>query len=103
MLVEGAAHVVPSSSSSLAKKDVDFRISFARRNSKFSAPDRPISSRLVAGRQIMPPAAIWLMLPNLLGQRLRVHAEIGGDVGDRTLTRQGQADAAPHELILSLS
>ena len=46
MLIDVAAHLVRSSSSSFAKNtEADFKISFARRSSKFSARSRRISSR----------------------------------------------------------
>ena len=57
MLVDVAAHLGRSGSSSLAKNtDADFKISFARRNSKFSWRNRLISSRSsLVGRSGLRP------------------------------------------------
>ena len=65
---------VRSASSSVAKNtEADLRISFARRNSKFSA--RSLRNLLALGRrrQLRPRAAIGLRLAHTLAQRLRVH------------------------------
>src|SRR5206468_6953496 len=63
MLVDVAAHLDRSGSSSLAKKtEADFRISFARRSSKFSCRKRLISSRSsLVGRSGLRPwsASAW--------------------------------------------
>ena len=87
-----------SSRRRLSRSPADFRISFARRSSKFSARSLRISSRsTVDGRSGLAPLSA--RLAHLLAQRLRVHAEIGRDMRDRAIALQRQPHAASHELV----
>ena len=100
VLIDVAAHLVRSSSSSFAKNtEADFKISFARRNSKFSARNRRISSRSwLLGRSGRAPesASCWrTFLRNVSGciPRSAAICAIG-----RSLSN-AKPDAALHQLI----
>jgi hypothetical protein len=98
-LVDERGHFGRSGSSSFAKKtDADFKISFARRSSKFSWRNRRISSRSAGRRQIRPLPGVGLVLAQLLAQRLRMDAEVMGDVRDRSLAFKREPDPALDEL-----
>ena len=74
--IDERAHFVRSASSAFAKNtQADFKISFARRSSKFSRRSCLISSRssLWAAPGVSP---VGLGLPHALTQRLRMHTQI---------------------------
>jgi hypothetical protein len=99
MLVDVAAHLGWSGSSSLAKNTLaDFKVSFARRNSKFSWRKRLISSRsALVGRSGLQ--TFGLGLARSLAKRLPVDAQIVGDVRDRTSALERRTDAALKQLL----
>jgi hypothetical protein len=85
MLLDGAAHFARSGSSSLAKNtEADFRISFARAQLEVLAAQLLDLLPLLAGEQIATLAAVGLGLPHRSAQRLRLDAQVTGDVRDRT-------------------
>ena len=99
VLVDVAAHFGRSGSSSFTKNTLaDFRISLARRNSKFSLRSRRISSRSsLVGRSGLSP--VGFRLAHTLPQRLLVDPQISGDVRDRPAALKRQPDAALEQLL----
>jgi len=78
--------------------EADLRISFARRNSKFSARSLRISSRSeLVGRSAR--ATIGLRLTHLLTQRLSMDAKVRRDMRDRPAALQREPNATRDELI----
>jgi hypothetical protein len=100
LLIDVAAHLVRSSSSSFAKNtQADFKISFRPPQLEVLRSQPPDLLALLARRQVRPLAGVGFVLADALAQRLGVHPEIGRDVRDRPLALQGETDAALHQFV----
>ena len=100
MHVDERAHLGRSASSSVAKNtEAAFRISFARRSSKFSRLSALDLLALLAGGQIRPQPTVGLSLPHTLAQHLVTDAEIARDCRDRPPRLERQTDTTLDQLL----